>query len=224
MVRTAMMAFTHLLASLALATLVSPLVPESVGLPVVLATAVVGGLAPDLDLLARHRRTLHYPVGFPVLALVALGVFAATGVGAAFLLALGTAAAALHVLADLLGGSAEPAPWNPVTEFGVYNHVSDRWHRPRRVVQYSGSRGDFLLGTGCGLVALGSPVTAPAVDVAVAALVVAAGGYTLARRRLSTVASVGIGRLPPGVRRLVPAVDVEERDGGGTSLAVRFNR
>lgn len=217
-----MMAFTHLLMSLALAAVVSPLVSEFVALPVVLAITVVGGLGPDLDLLVRHRRTLHYPVGFPVLALVSLGVFVATGAGAALLLALGVAAAALHVLADLLAGSAEPAPWDPVTEFGVYDHVLGRWHRPRRVVGYSGSRGDLLLGAGCGLVALGLP--APATDVAVVALVVAAAGYTLARKRLSSVASAGARILPPGARRLVPVVDVEERDDGGTTVVVRLSR
>lgn len=219
-----MMAFTHLLMSLALATLVSPLVSETVAPPVVLAIAVIGGLAPDLDLLARHRRTLHYPVGFPVLALVSLGVFAATGIGAALLFALWFATTTLHVLADLLGGSAERAPWDPVTEFGVYNHVLGRWHQPRRIVQYSGSRGDLLLGVGCGLVTLNSPATAPAMDVAIMALIVAASGYTYARKHLSSVASVGARMLPPGVRRLVPVVDVEERDGGGTTIAVRLNR
>lgn len=218
-----MMAFTHLLLSLALATLVSPFVPDAVALPAVLAVVVAGGLAPDLDLLARHRRTLHYPVGFPALALGSLGSFAATGVEAALLLALGFAAATLHVLADLLGGSAERAPWDPVTEFGVYNHVLGRWHRPRRVVRYSGSRGDLLVGVGCGLVAVASPVPAPAVDVAVVALVAAAAGYTLARTHLSSIVSAGVRVLPPGVRRLVPVVAVEERDGGGTTVAIRRN-
>jgi len=219
-----MMAFTHLLMSLALAALVSPLVSDTVAPPVVLAIVVVGGLAPDLDFLARHRRTLHHPVGFPVLALVSLGVFAATGVSAALLLGLWFVANALHVLADLLAGSAERAPWDPVTEFGVYNHILGRWHRPRRIVQYSGSRGDLLLGVGCGLVALSSPVTTPAVDAATVALVFAAGGYALARKRLSSVVSVGARMLPPCVRRLVPVVDVEEHDGGGTTVAVRLNR
>lgn len=219
-----MMAFTHLFMSLSLATLVSPLISEHVAPPVVLTVAVIGGFAPDLDLLARHRRTLHYPVGFPVLAIVMLGVFATTGVGAALLLSLLFAATTLHVLADLLGGSAERTPWNPVTEFGLFNHVLGRWHRPLRVVKYSGSRGDLLIGAGCGLVAIGSSVTPPAIDIAIASLVVAAAGYTLTRKRLTTVASAGARMLPRCMRKRLPVVNVEEHEGGGTTLAVRLNR
>lgn len=219
-----MMAFTHLFMSLALAALVSPLVSEYVAPPVVLVTAVIGGLAPDLDLFARHRRTLHYPIYFPLLTLVAVGSFVATGVTAALVLMVFFAATTLHVFSDLLGGSAERTPWDPVTEFGVYNHVLGRWHRPRRLVQYSGSPGDLLLGIGFGLVALFSPVTAPTMDTAIVVLAVVAAGYTLVRKHLSSVTSLGARVFPKRMRRLVPVVSVEECDGGGTTVAIRLNR
>jgi hypothetical protein len=218
-----MMAFTHLLLSVAVAAVVSPLVGEYVAFPLLLATVVVGGVAPDLDLLARHRRTLHYPFGYPLLALGSLGTFWSTGATAALLGTLLFAAATLHVFGDLLGGSAETAPWDPVTEFGVYNHLLGWWHRPRRLIRYSGSPGDLLLAWAFALAALavsGDPV----LDAAVVGLAGLAGVYTLARRRLQSLA-VGLEwLLPARIQRLVPVVTVEESEGGGTTVAIRLRR
>lgn len=219
-----MMGFTHLFMSLSLATLVVPVVSEYVAPPAVFVTALVGGLSPDLDLVARHRRTLHYPVIFPLLTFVSLALFLTTGTAIALLCALLFGTAALHVLSDILGGSAERAPWDPVTEFGVYNHVLGRWHRPKRVVQYSGSPGDFLLGAGFATVAYLSPATTVAMDGAIVSLVVVAGGYSLGRKRLSSLASSLEGRLPPSTRRLIPVLRIEESEGGGTTVTIRLNR
>lgn len=219
-----MMAFTHLFMSLAVAVLAIPVVSEFVAPPVVVVTAVVGGFSSDLDLIARHRRTLHYPVVFPLLTLASFALFLVSGFVAGLLGGLLFGAATLHVLADLLGGSAERAPWNPVTEFGVYNHVLGRWHRPRRIVQYSGSPGDFLLGAGFGTIAYLSPETTAAMDGAIVFLVVVAGGYSLGRKRLSNLASYLERCLPPRARRLIPILQVEENEEGGTTVAIRLNR
>lgn len=219
-----MMAFTHLFMSLAVALLAIPVVSEYVAPPVVVVIAVVGGLSSDLDLVARHRRTLHFPVVFPLLTLASFALFLASGLVSGLLGGLLFGAATLHVLADLLGGSAERAPWDPVTEFGVYNHVLGRWHRPRRIVQYSGSPGDFLLGAGFGAIVYLSPETTAAMDGAIVCLIVVAGGYSLGRKRLSNLASC-LGRiLPQRARRLLPTFQVEESEGGGTTVAIRLNR
>jgi hypothetical protein len=218
------MAFTHLFMSLAMATAVLPAVSEHAAPPLVLLAAVVGGLSPDLDLLVRHRRTLHYPVVFPLLALASLGLVLSTGSSVALLAGVLFGAAALHVLSDVLGGSAERAPWDPVTEFGVYNHVMGRWHRPRRYVQYSGSPGDFALGAGLAATVVLSPATNATVDVAIAGLVVVALGYSLARKRFSALSTFLVECLPPRLRRLLPVLLVEERDGGGTTVAIRLDR
>lgn len=215
-----MMAFTHLLASLAIGVLVAPVVSGTAGLPLVVATAVIGGLAPDVDLLAHHRRTLHYPIGSPVAALAAGGLFVATGWVALLLAALLFGAAALHVLLDLAAGSAERTPWNPVTEFGVYNHLLGHWHRPRRVVGYSGSPGDFACSGGLAVVVLAAPATTPTLNLFVVGTVALAGGYCLARRRLGGLTR----RLPAPVRQLVPVIIVEECDDGGTTVVVRRNQ
>lgn len=219
-----MMALTHLLMSLAIATFVIPVVSEYVTPTVVLATAIVGGLSPDLDLIARHRRTLHYPVVFPFLTLAFLTLFLISGLVAGLLGGLLFGVATLHVLTDILGGSAEQAPWNPDTEFGVYNHVLGCWHRPKRVVQYSGSPGDFLLGVGFGTIAYLAPGTTVLMDSVIVFLILIAGGYSLLRKRLSNLASYLDEYLSPRVSRLIPVLQVEESEGGGTTVAIRLNR
>ena len=210
--------------SLTLATLAIPVTSEYVAPSIVLITAVVGGLSPDLDLVARHRRTLHYPLVFPLITLVSFTLFLAMGLAAGLLSGILFGAAALHVLSDLLGGSAEQAPWDPATEFGVYNHVLDRWHRPRRVVQYSGSPGDFLLSAGFGIIVYLSPETTPITDGAIICLIGLAGGYSIGRKQLSNLASYLERCLPPRVRRLLPVLLVEESEGGGTTVTIRLNR
>ena len=219
-----MMALTHGFMSLALATIVLPVVSDQVAPPLVLAAAVVGGLLPDLDVLASHRRTLHYPVVFPVLTLGSLAAFLSTGSPGLLLLGVLLGAAGLHSLSDVLGGSAERAPWNPVTEFGVYNHVLGRWHRPRRFVRYSGAPEDFLLGGGFAIVAIVSPGTTPVVDFALVGVVAIAGGYTLARKRLEAITTSVDEVIPPWLRAVVPSLEVEEHEGGGTTVVIRLGR
>ena len=219
-----MMALTHGFMSLALATLVLPVVSEYVAPPLVFAAAVVGGVLPDLDVLARHRRTLHSPVLLPVLACCSLALFFLLGGPALLLVGIFVGAAGLHALVDVLGGSAERAPWDPVTEFGVYNHVLRRWHRPRRLVRYSGAPEDFLLGAGFAFAATLSPWTTPAVDLVVVGLLGVAGVYTLARRRLAAIATRLNARVPSWARGLLPTLEVEEHEGGGTTVVIRRGR
>src|SRR6056297_1290775 len=104
-----MMATTHALAGLALAALVAPIAPEHA--PTAAAAGLAGGVFPDLDLYAGHRRTLHFPVYYavaaaPAVAFAALAPSALT-VGVAVFLA----AAALHAASDALGGGLELEPW-----------------------------------------------------------------------------------------------------------------
>lgn len=84
-----------------------PVVLEYISPPVMLVTAVVGGLSSDFDLIARHWRTLHHPLVFPLLTLASLALFLVSGIDAELPGGLLFGAATLHVLADLFGGSAK---------------------------------------------------------------------------------------------------------------------
>jgi hypothetical protein len=125
-----MMALTHGFVALAVAVLALPVLSDTLAPPLVLVAAFAGGIAPDLDLLARHRRTLHYPFGFTVLTLTLAVVTLVTGSSVVLLGTVVAGAAAIHALSDVLAGSVERAPWDPTTERAVFNHVLGSWHRP----------------------------------------------------------------------------------------------
>lgn len=182
-----MMATTHAFVSLAVAVLSLPVLSEYASPPLLLGAAFVGGLAPDVDLAAEHRKTLHYPLAAPALALALSGVAFATSSAFATLAAVAVGGAALHAVSDVLAGSPEHEPWNPSLDRSVYNHLLGRWHPARRYVRYSGAPEDFFAGLTFASVAILSPATSPATDLSIAGLLAVSGLFSLYRKRLHYV-------------------------------------
>ncbi|RCU47732.1 metal-dependent hydrolase [Haloplanus salinus] len=209
-----MMLPTHAIAGMVLALPVAYARPEFAA--VALVAGFVGGAMPDLDLYAGHRKTLHYPVYGPPLAAAALLVAAWQPTAATVGVAVALAAAALHSLADVLGGGLELRPWEATSERAVYDHHRSRWLAPRRWVRYDGSPRDLLLA-----VALAAPllVTLDApLRVLVFATLAVAVGYTAVRRVLPGLAVFVVDRLlapvaPGRAFAYVPA-RYRERTGG----------
>lgn len=205
---------THAIAGMVLALPVAYARPEFAA--VALVAGFVGGAMPDLDLYAGHRKTLHYPVYGPPLAAAALLVAAWQPTAATIGVAVALAAAALHSLADVLGGGLELRPWEATSERAVYDHHRSRWLAPRRWVRYDGSPRDLLLA-----VALAAPllVTLDApLRVLVFATLAVAVGYTAVRRVLPGLAVFVVDRLlapvaPGRAFAYVPA-RYRERTGG----------
>lgn len=194
------MATTHALAGVAVAALVALVAPEQAG--VALAAALVGGLFPDLDLYAGHRKTLHFPVCYWPLALAA-GALAAIVTGPATVgLACFFLAAALHSAMDVLGGGLELRPWEATSERAVYNHFTSRWHRPRRWVRYDGAPEDALLGVVLAVPAL--LVAGPAMRWLVGGTLCLSVGYVLVRRRVPVLTEHLVGFVPAGLVEHVP--------------------
>ena len=195
-----MMLPTHALVGLAIAAPLLVLAPEHA--TPALVGGLVGGMLPDMDLYAGHRRTLHYPLAYTLAAIpVAVGAYVAATpllVALAFLLV----AAALHCQMDRLGGGLELRPWEGRSERAVYNHVRGRWHRPRRWVRYDGAPEDVLL-----TLTLGAPMLLvldrPFLELAAVALL-AGASYGLLRRRLAALAPVVVARVPEPVVEHVP--------------------
>lgn len=195
-----MMLPTHVVVGLAVAAPIGHAVPELA--PAALLGVFVGSVLPDLDLYAGHRRTLHFPTGYSVIAAVA-GVAAivwpAPALVAAAFLALG---AALHCRMDRYGGGLELQPWKNTSDRAVYDHVRGRWRAPKRWIRYDGAPEDLALAAVVGLVPLS--LLGGGFRGLVAGALVVAVVYAALRRRLAAVAPVAFGRLPDRLGGYVP--------------------
>lgn len=195
-----MMLPTHVVVGLAIAAPMAVVAPEFA--TAALLGGFLGGVLPDLDLYTHHRRTLHFPTGYP-LAAVPAGLLAAAvptdlTVGLAFLLV----AASAHCRMDRYGGGLELRPWEATSDRAVYDHVRGEWRRPKRWIPYDGSPADLLLLSGVSvplLVTLESPFR----TIVVAALLVGVV-YTAVRRRLGDLAPVVFGAVPDRLAAYVP--------------------
>ncbi|RYJ14736.1 hypothetical protein ELS19_12760 [Halogeometricum borinquense] len=176
-----MMAPTHVAAGIALAVPIAFLVPELA--PLVVAAAVAGSVFPDFDMVAgEHRRTLHAVEAYAVLT--ALVTFAAIVAPSPPVIAAAVffAAAAVHPLLDLAGGSSEARPWEAATDRGVYLRSRESWVAPKRWVRYDGAPEDLALAAVLvtpGFVVFGTSVRIFAVGTLIVGL-----GYTFCRKRI----------------------------------------
>ena len=194
------MATTHALLGAAVAVLFVGTLPAHGDVAVLLA--FLGGLFPDFDLYAGHRKTLHFPVAYwlalvGALALSTVGFTPAT-VGLVFFL-LG---AALHSTMDIFGGGLELRPWESRSERAVYNHVTRAWHRPRRWIRYDGAPEDAALAT---LLAIPTfVVTTGPVELLVAGAVLLSLAYALVRRHVPLVTERAVALVPPSLVGYLP--------------------
>ncbi|WP_336021690.1 metal-dependent hydrolase [Halobellus salinisoli] len=205
-----MMATTHALAGVVLAVLVAALFPESAAgasvLPI--AAAALGGLFPDFDLYAGHRKTLHFPVYFSAAGVAAAVVAAAVPTTLTVAVALFLAAAALHSAMDALGGGLELKPWLGTSEQAVYNHYHGRWIRPRRWIRYDGAPEDLAVA-----VAFAVPAVYALDGVAetgVLAAVVVSAVYVLLRKPMVVAAETLVAALPDTFIDRLPSRFVED--------------
>ena len=192
---------THALAGMALAVPLATVSPTYAAVGAV--AGFLGGVFPDLDMYAHHRKTLHYPIYATVLAVVvALVAMASTStatVAAAFFLM----AAAFHAVTDVLGCGIELRPWEETSDHAVYDHFHGRWRSPRRLVRYDGSPGDLFLAMLCSLPLFF--VFDGAIHGLVIVTLVVAIVYTVCRRRLADLAVVVAGYLPSWTIPYVPS-------------------
>ncbi|WP_230198548.1 metal-dependent hydrolase [Halopiger goleimassiliensis] len=188
------MATTHVFVGLVLAGAVALVAPD-VGTAAAIG-AVLGGLFPDVDVVATHRWTLHYPVYYwPVAGLSSVLAVARPS---AVTVALATffLAAACHSLSDALGGSHELEPWTGRRDRAVYSHYHGRWLAARRWIAYDGSPGDLALAAVLAVPSL--LVFDPAVRRLVVASLVVSIGYAVLRRPIAALLErlLGSGSVP----------------------------
>lgn len=195
-----MMATTHVLAGLAVAAVASILAPDA-ALHAAVA-GVVGGIFPDLDLYAGHRRTLHYPVYGSVAAALALVVAVLFPSTTTIAVAVFLTAFGLHSLSDLYGGGLELKPWEGTSTRAVYSHYHGAWWAPRRLVRYDGAPEDLAVAA---VVAIpGLLVYDGQVDLFIAAALAISAGYVLVRKPLVRVAEWLVARMPHSILTHIP--------------------
>ncbi len=195
-----MMLPTHAIVGLALAAPLTVVAPDLS--MAALTGALVGSVLPDLDLYAGHRRTLHYPTVYPLLALPAVILAAVLPTSATVSLAFLLVGASVHCQMDRFGGGLELRPWEGTSDRAVYDHVKGRWRRPKRVIRYDGAPEDFALAALLGvplIVVLPSPFRW-----IVFGLLAVGGAYALLRRRLAAIAPIVFGYVPDRLQRYVP--------------------
>ena len=175
-----MMATTPALTGLAVVAPLAYALPEFAA-PLAVG-AILGGIAPDLDLVFAHRRTFHFPVAGVAVAVPAIGIAATAPSSLTIVVAAFAVTAWLHAASDAIGGGVEMDPWNDRTDRAVYDHVRGRWLRPRRWIRYDGAPEDAAVAVALaipGLVVFDgwlTPVIAGGVVISLC--------YTLVRRRL----------------------------------------
>ncbi len=195
-----MMLPTHALGAMALALPVAVAAPETAG--VAFGAALAGGVFPDLDMYLDHRRTLHYPVYFTLLAVAAGVVALAVPTPVTVAVAFGLLGAAVHSVADAYGGGLELRPWEGNADRAVYDHARGRWIAPRGGVRYDGAPEDLAL-TLAFAVPLLAVVEGPLRRIVVAAVVVGVA-YTAVRRSLPAIAVRIVSALPEPLRAYFP--------------------
>lgn len=193
------MATTHALVGFVVGAVAAGL---GVPAPLAVGAAVAGSVLPDLDLYAGHRRTLHFPVLYPVGATLGVGTVAAGGDAAAAATVLFLVGAALHTTMDVFGGGLELRPWEGTSERAVYDHVRAQWIAPRRWVRYDGAPEDLAL-AGV-LLVVAYPLHGPTARAAMFALLAVSAAYVVVRRRLAALAPLLAGKLPPTLRERLP--------------------
>lgn len=195
-----MMATTHVLAALAAASAVAVISPE-LGTVAAIA-AVLGGVAPDLDLYSGHRKTLHYPVYLPVAAVAAVLVAVVVPTVATVGLAVFLVSAGLHSAMDAWGGGLELKPWRATSEKAVFSHYHGGWIAPRRLVRYDGAPEDLLLGA---VLAVPVVIVFPtSVDWFVGGILAVSAVYVLLRKPMVAFGEWAVERLPDRVLRRIP--------------------
>jgi hypothetical protein len=195
-----MMGTTHALAGAFLGAMLATAVPEFA--VVVVAAAVAGSVAPDLDIYKGHRKTLHYPVYGWFVAVPGLALAVAIPIAGTVALATFLVAFALHAAMDVFGGGLELRPWEGGSDRAVYSHFHGRWLEPRRAVPYDGSPHDLgLAGAFAVLPAVTLPEPIPEFVVAVLAV---SATYVALRKRLATLWSTVAHALPDPVVPYVP--------------------
>jgi hypothetical protein len=133
-----MMISTHVLMGANLGLIIGMFEP-SLGTAAI-AAGVLGSIIPDLDMMAEHHRTLHRPFQFLGVTGALYLIFTATASNLAAFTLFTAAAASLHSFSDILSQGKTKHPEVKKDERAVYNHLGNKWMKPKRIINEASSR------------------------------------------------------------------------------------
>lgn len=201
------MATTHALVGMALALPVAYAAPEFA--PIALLSGLIGGFFPDLDMYVGHRKTLHYPVYYPVAAAIAVITAVFAPAQATIGLAVCLLAASAHSIMDVFGGGLELRPWLGTADRAVYDHHRRRWIAPKQWVRYDGAPEDLLLAVVLAAVLWPAAGEWESARTLIVGLVGISAVYATVRKQLVRVRERIVPRLPEPIRARCFGVDDE---------------
>lgn len=110
---------------------------------------MLGSVIPDLDMIAEHRKTLHRPFQMFAAFSLFLAIFIFYPAHHIALISLFVFSMSLHCFMDVLSNGKTMRPRENPDDRAVYNHISQEWIKPKRLV-LEGSLPDILLTIGVG--------------------------------------------------------------------------
>lgn len=132
------MIMTHVLVGILLGSISM----SFLGLQGLVLYSTVGGFFPDIDMFHNHRKTLHRPFEYGLLALVfGLSSFYLIEFALPMIFFL---SAAIHSFSDILCNGKTMRPWSMKDDRAVFNHFTHKWIGPKRWF-YDGSTTDLVL-------------------------------------------------------------------------------
>jgi len=138
-----MMLPTHALSGMIISLPLFYLKPELAYIGLI--AGLIGSVFPDADMYWGHRKTLHYPVYYSVIALVSITTFLIYTTPVTLAISFFLIGCTIHTLSDILTAGLELKPWKQQSKKAVYNHYSKEWIEPRHIIAYDGSKGDLVI-------------------------------------------------------------------------------
>ena len=167
-----------------------------------LISGLIGSVFPDSDMYWGHRKTLHYPVYYSVLAFLSLTAFLIYTTPATLAISFFLIGCTIHTLSDILTAGLELKPWKQQSKKAVYNHYSQEWIEPKHIIAYDGSKGDLAI-----LLSLSIPllfILGPKSKLFVFTMVIIGIIYSLLRKKLPNIGVQLIEYIPSRYMKYVP--------------------
>ncbi len=143
-----MMYTTHILIGMLIGSSAKFWAPEFVFYAVI--GGIFGALIPDLDIKLVHRKTLHMPVYYSILAVLVCSTLLISVNTFNLFLSSMSISLAVHSVGDVFSGGLAPQEEKKIAKYPIYDHLRNKWIS-KPVIRYDGSPEDTFISLVSGL-------------------------------------------------------------------------